>query len=176
MRKITLFIAMSLDGYIADSHGKVDWLQGQADEDESIDSYSKFIKDIDTVIMGWNTYQQIVTELFPDQWVYDQLTTYVITHRKLDSSERIKFTDTNPVELLKEMRNENGKGIWICGGANLIQQLVNENMIDCYYITVIPMLLGSGIRLFENGRAKIQLKSLKTQTYNGMTDLVYIRR
>lgn len=60
MRKITLFIAMSLDGYIADSHGKVDWLQGQADEDESIDSYSKFIKDIDTVIMGWNTYQQIV--------------------------------------------------------------------------------------------------------------------
>ena len=74
------------------------------------------------------------------------------------------------------MRFESGKGIWICGGANIIQQLVNENMIDCYYITVIPTLLGSGIRLFENGKNEIKLKLLKTQSYNGMTDLVYIRR
>ena len=70
MRKVTLFIAMSLDGYIADSKGKVDWLEGQDENVESPDIYGEFIKDIDTVIMGRNTYDQIVTELSPDDWVY----------------------------------------------------------------------------------------------------------
>ena len=77
---------------------------------------------------------------------------------------------------MKKLREENGKGIWICGGANIIQQLVKEDLIDEYYITVIPTILGSGIRLFENACREIKLKLLKTQTYNGMTDLVYERR
>lgn len=69
MKKISLFIAMSLDGYIADSKGSVDWLARQGNEDENVDAYSEFVKDIDTVIMGWNTYHQIVTELSPKEWV-----------------------------------------------------------------------------------------------------------
>ena len=64
MKKVSLFIAMSLDGYIADSNGRVDWLNGQSENEENIDTYSEFIQNIDTVIMGWNTYHQIVTELF----------------------------------------------------------------------------------------------------------------
>ena len=56
---------MSLDGYIADRKGGVDWLKGQGNEDESIDSYSEFVKNIDTILMGWNTYHQIVAELSP---------------------------------------------------------------------------------------------------------------
>lgn len=55
MRKVTLFIAVSLDGYIADSKGKVDWLEGQDENVESPDIYGEFVKDIDTVIMGRNT-------------------------------------------------------------------------------------------------------------------------
>lgn len=77
MKKISLFIAMSLDGYIADSSGSVNWLTGQGNDDDSIDTYSEFVKDIDTVVMGWNTYHQIVTELSPNKWVYDDFTTYV---------------------------------------------------------------------------------------------------
>lgn len=176
MRKIILFIAMSLDGYIADCHGKVNWLEGHGNDHECTDSYSDFIKEIDTVIMGWNTYNQIVTELSPDEWIYNALTTYVITHKTLHSSEKIQFTNTDSVELVKRIRSESGKGIWICGGANIVQQLVNKDMIDCYYITIIPTLLGSGIRLFENGKNEIKLKLVKTQSYNGMIDLVYIRR
>lgn len=176
MRKISLFIAMSLDGYIADSKGSVSWLEGQDDDSESVDYYSEFIKDIDTVVMGWRTYHQIVTELSPDEWPYKNLTSYVITHNKSKSSEKIRFTDTNPVDFIKKLRKENGKGIWICGGANLVQQLVAENLIDCYFITIIPMLLGSGIRLFEHGIREIKLRLLKSRSYNGMTDLIYARR
>lgn len=176
MRKVTLFIAMSLDGYIADSQGKVEWLEGQSEDIENVDSYSEFIKEIDTVIMGWNTYHQIVTELSPDQWVYEDLTTYVITHRVGDSTEKIRFADTKPAVLVKRLRQENGKGIWICGGANVVQQLVEEDMIDCYYLTVIPTLLGSGIRLFGKSRKERKLKLVNIRSYNGMTELVYIRR
>ncbi len=176
MKKISLFIAMSLDGYIADSNGSVNWLTGQGNDDDNIDAYSAFVKDIDTVIMGWNTYHQIITELSPDEWVYDDFTTYVVTHNSKESSEKVRFINENPVELIKRLREENGKGIWICGGANLIQQLVKENAIDCYYITVIPTILGSGIRLFEKADHEIKLRLLKTQSYNGMTDLIYTKR
>lgn len=176
MRKISLFIAMSLDGYIADSQGGVGWLQGQGDDHEMINSYSEFVKDIDTVLMGWNTYHQIVTELSPGEWVYQNFQTYVITHAQRSSSDHICFTDTNPVALLKKLKAEPGKDIWICGGANLVQQLIQEDMIDQYYISVIPTLLGSGIRLFENTNRERKLKLLKTQAYNGITDLVYARR
>ena len=68
MKKVILFIAMSLDGYIADKHGGVSWLNGEDKNIESADTYTDFIKHIDTVIMGWNTYEQIVTELSPKQW------------------------------------------------------------------------------------------------------------
>lgn len=176
MRKISLFIAMSLDGYIADSEGGVDWLKGHGSDDENIDTYSEFVKDIDTILMGWNTYHQIVTELSPDEWVYQDFTTYVITHNEHDSSEKIRFVNMDPVELAKSLKKENGKDIWICGGANLIQQLINEDFIDYYYITVIPTILGSGIRLLENAEHEIKLRLLHTQSYNGMTDLIYTRR
>lgn len=126
--------------------------------------------------MGWNTYYQIVTELSPKEWVYKDFTTYVITHNEQVSSEKIQFVNMDPVHLIKSLKEKSGKDIWICGGANLIQQLVNEDIIDCYYITVIPTLLGSGIRLFENAKQEIRLRLINTRSYNGMTDLIYTRR
>ncbi len=176
MRKTSLFIAMSLDGYIADRKGGVDWLKGQGNDRENIDVYSEFVKNIDTILMGWNTYHQIVTELSPKAWVYKDFTTYVITHKEQASSEKIRFVPMDPVSLIKGLKEKSGKDIWICGGANLVQQLVNEDFIDIYYITVVPTLLGTGIRLFENAEREIPLRLLHTQSYNGMTDLIYTRR
>lgn len=176
MRKTSLFIAMSLDGYIADSDGSVDWLKGQGSDHENIDTYSEFVKNIDTILMGWNTYRQIVTELSPKEWIYSDFVTYVVTHNEPASSEKIRFTKTNPVDLIRTLKKENGKDIWICGGADIVQQLVNENLIDYYYITVIPTLLGSGIRLFGKVKQEIKLRLLSTRSYNGMTELVYALR
>lgn len=176
MRKIILFIAMSLDGYIADGNGGVGWLEGQSENEENIDTYSSFIKDVDTVIMGWNTYHQIVTELSPSEWVYDDLTSYVLTHRKLASTDRIIFTNKDTCELVNELKGRPGKSIWICGGANIAQQLTEADLIDEYYISVIPTILGSGIRLFGRTPREIKLKLTATQVYNGITELIYTRR
>ncbi|MBS4980952.1 MAG: dihydrofolate reductase [Lachnospiraceae bacterium] len=177
MRKVNLFIAMSLDGYIADSQGGVDWLGEQGEESEDVDSYSAFIKDIDTVLMGWKTYHQIVTELSPGEWIYNHLKTYVFTHKEQKSTEHIQFVNGDPADLITALREAEGKDIWICGGANFVQQMVKEDLIDCYYITIIPTILGAGIRLFSNlAGEERKLKLVDTQTYNGMTDLVYVRR
>ena len=176
MRKIVLFIAMSLDGYIADKNGGVDWLTGQDEQEEGMDTYSEFIKDVDTVVMGGNTYHQIVTELSPEEWVYADLTSYVITHRELPSADKIIFTKKQPCDIVSELRLKQGKKIWICGGANIVQQLMEADLIDEYYISVIPTILGSGIRLFGTIPRDIKLKLTDIQTYNGITDLIYIRR
>ena len=176
MRKVILFIAMSLDGYIADKNGNVDWLGGQNQNEETLDTYSIFIKDFDTVIMGWNTYHQVVTDLSPTEWIYNNLTSYVVTHKELSSTDKIIFTQKSPCNIVNELKQEQGKNIWICGGANIIQQLIDADLIDEYYISVIPTLLGTGIRLFKTNSKEIKLKLMYTQSYNGITDLIYARR
>lgn len=176
MRNAVLFTAMSLDGYLADSTGSVDWLSGHDSSVDSADTYQAFVQTVDTAIMGYNTYHQIVTELSPDVWVYDMLKTYVITHRPLPSGNAIQFCSTNPCELLTRLKGQPGKDIWICGGAQIVSQLLRQNMIDIYYISVIPTLLGSGIRLFEKAENEIKLHLTKLQQNNGIVDLIYERR
>ena len=176
MRKVSLFIAMSLDGYIADSNGDVNWLEGCGDDSENIDSYSEFIKDIDTVLMGWNTYYQVAFELSPKEWIYKNLTTYVFTHRDCNSSEKIKFLNEDVCQFLKKIKSEEGKGIWICGGANLIQQLMEDNLIDEYYISIIPTILGEGISLFNKTSKERKLRLISTRKYNGIVEVIYTPR
>lgn len=176
MRKVVLFIAMSLDGYIADGNGGVGWLNGQGDDNENIDTYSDFVKDIDTVLMGWNTYHQVVTELSPTEWIYGDFTTYVITHNKSISNEQILFTAENPIDLVKDIKQQNGKDIWVCGGANLVQQLMCADLIDRYCISVIPTLLGKGIRLFGEFPKEQKLSLVQTRNYNGIVELIYEHR
>lgn len=176
MRNVTLYIAMSLDGYIADRAGKVDWLNGHGDSGEQIDTYSSFVKDIDTVVMGWNTYHQITTELSPGEWVYSELTSYVITHRTLPSTDNIKFVGDDPCEIVQRLKQQQGKGIWICGGGAIIQPLMRAGLIDEYYISVIPTILGSGIPLFGEMPEEIKLKLIRTQAYDGIVELVYTCR
>ncbi|EOS70479.1 hypothetical protein C818_01505 [Lachnospiraceae bacterium MD308] len=173
MRKVVLFIAMSLDGYIADSEGGVGWLKGQDEDEGDGDVYTSFLRDVDTVIMGWNTYHQVVTELSPSEWVYAGLTSYIITHRDAVSQEKIIFTRESPCDLVRRLSQEDGKDIWICGGADIIRQLMREDLIDTYNLSVIPVILGNGIRLFGELGCEIKLRLTEKQSYNGIVNLVY---
>ena len=176
MRKTILFIAMSLDGFIADKNGKVFWLAGEDANQNDMITYETFIKGVDTVIMGANTYHQLRTEISPKQWIYPTLTSYIITHQTEASTEKIRFTMEDPVALIRHLKTQPGKDIWICGGANLAQQLIRENLIDQFYISVIPILLGKGVPLFGQMEQALPLKLIKTQTSNGITGLIYERR
>ncbi len=176
MRKVTLYIAMSLDGYIADSSGNVDWLNGQDDDTETIDTYSNFINGIDTVVMGWKTYHQVATELSPDEWVYSALTSYIITHRELPSTENLKFVQEGPCNLIQRLKREPGRGIWICGGANIVHPLIKADLIDEYDISIIPTVLGDGVSLWGGTDGEMKLKLTRTQSSNGIMELVYVRR
>lgn len=176
LRKVILFIAMSLDGCIADLNGGTQWLGGQTPGENDMVSYEEFIQDVDTVIMGANTYHQLVTELSPDKWMYPNLTSYIVTHSPEQSTDKIRFTDENPCQLIKHLKAESGKDIWICGGAAIVNQLVRADLIDQYYINVIPIILGGGIHLFDTLGKEIKLRLIKTRSYNGITDLVYERR
>lgn len=93
MRKVKLFIATSLDGYIADADGSVHWLEGQGDSHEDIDVYSEFVKDIDTILMGWNTYHQVITELSPNEWIYGYIVIFQLMYLHIGNVVLLKMSD-----------------------------------------------------------------------------------
>lgn len=173
MRKIVLYIAMSLDGYIADNKGSVNWLVGDNSDPQALGSYPKFIEAVDTVIMGYTTYHQVITELSPNHWDYAGKQTYVLTHRKCKNTNEITFTDISVEKLLVELKKENGKDVWICGGATVINPALKAHLIDEITISVIPTLLGNGIPLFETFDVEQKLELISTTNYNGIVDLVY---
>lgn len=175
MRKVVLYAAMSLDGYLADRNGGVDWLSGHGNIEE-YDSYGNFVQEIDTVIMGRKTYDQIVNVLSVDAWVYPNLKSIVITHEKKVSQDMIHFTDENPCDVIRRIRHEKGKDIWICGGAHIIHQLMQADMIDRYHLAIIPTILGNGISLFQPLVQEMKLKLVEQKSYNGICECIYERR
>lgn len=175
-RKVILYISQSLDGFIADNRGSVDWILGNDEKYSSDYGYNSFIKDIDTVILGYNTYIQIKNELSPNNWVYENLKSYVLTNEKIEDTKNIKYISIKIKELIDQLQQENGKNIWICGGANLISQCVKENLIDEYQITTVPVILGNGIRLFEENNKNIKLSLKEAKVENGLITGIYTKK
>lgn len=172
MREITLYIAVSLDGFIADRDGGVSWLdRWQADEER----YAEFIRGIDTVVMGWNTYFQVTRELSPGCWPYAGLKTYVCTHRPLPPEEGVEFTSRGVCSLVRELARGAGKGVWVCGGADTAQQLIRAGLIGRYWLTVLPVILGGGVRLFGDLAESVLLRLVSAEKRGDLAELILER-
>lgn len=175
-RNVVLYIATSLDGYIARSNGAVDWLSGHSEKSDVDNGYGKFYNTIDTVVMGSTTYEQVVTELSPDIWVYEGKKCYVVTTRKGQINNKVEFISEDIIEFIQNIKTLPGKDIWLVGGSKLIDLFIKQDFIDKYIITVIPTLLGEGIPLFRGQNPEIKLKLIETNTIDGMVELTYVRR
>lgn len=173
MRKVILYIAISIDGYIADADGKVDWIDSCGIPDDAAGCYERFTEGVDTVVMGWRTYHQIVTELSPDNWVYAGMESYVITHRQNDDKAGIHFTSENPGDLIRRLKLHGGKDIWICGGASVVNQLMADGLIDVLHLTVLPVTLGGGIRLFNEGLPVARYSLATLNRYTDIVEMIY---
>lgn len=179
MRKVILYAAMSIDGYLADKQGGIDWLEGDGSSNDSMPWYEDFYESVDTILMGRNTYQQIVEDITVGFWLYGDKKTYIFTsqgEKEEGNKKELVFTAKNPADLIHWLKHRKGKDIWLCGGANLIAQCQKAQLIDEYHLTLIPTLLGEGLPLFAPQEGESPLKLLSTREENGMVDLVYGKR
>ncbi|MGC6768680.1 dihydrofolate reductase family protein [Enterococcus sp. LJL128] len=174
-RKVILYIAMSLDGYIAEEDGSVDFLTDDIEMSEKDDSYEKLMEQIDTVILGRKTYDQVVNELSPEKYPYEEKHSYVLTHNVEEGRENLTFTDEKPTALIQRLLVEDGKDIWIVGGGQVVAPLVASNLIDEYIITTIPIVLGKGIPLFQQIDQSVKLKNVQSYSKNGLVTSVFLK-
>ena len=143
MRKIILYIACSLDGYIARSDGSVDWLFTDQDY-----GYTAFLASVDTVVMGRKTYDQVLTfGLYP----YSGKTSYVVSRLLAGTrDEHVVFVGSDIAGIVRRLREGDGGNIWLVGGSELIDLFVRERLIDKFVVSIHPVVLGSGIPLFRH--------------------------
>jgi dihydrofolate reductase len=169
MRKIILFIATSLDGYIASKDGSVDWLFTDSDY-----GTKSFMKTIDTILMGRKTYKQAL-EFGLEYYAGKKI--YVFTKsKKMKSAEGVEIINEDAISFTRKLKRKKGKNIWLMGGGELATSLQKKNLIDEYMLFVHPVLLGEGIPLFSDisGIKTIKLKSYKKFS-SGLVRINYSR-
>lgn len=145
MKKLKLYITASLDGYIAPSDGDLDWLVGYPVP--SKEDHKNFVNSIDTVIMGGRTYCNM--RIMDLVWPYKDKVTYVVTRNPMMEMDGVNFITENVIETIAKLKKENGKDIWLVGGAELTAMLLDNDLIDEMIITYIPEMLQKGIPLFS---------------------------
>ena len=176
MRKISLFIAMSLDGYIAKPNDDLSFLKLVEKEGEDY-GYAEFTANIDTVIIGRKTYDFVVKEIGTSHYDNGNRDVYVITRTQKPKIGRTIFYTAGLTELVKRLRSEKGKNIYCDGGAEIINELLRHSLIDEFIISVIPILLGNGTRLFMDGRPEQALEFISSQSFDtGLAQLRYKSR
>ncbi len=172
----SVFIATSLDGFIARTGGELDWLDAaNATIPEGEDcGYRAFIESIDVLIMGRKTYEQVLSF---GKWSYGSKTVIVLSRNQIEIPEQLAQTvshsSESPKELCDRLSKEGAKRLYIDGGIT-IQRFLTERLIDDITITVIPVILGKGIPLFGDLKKDISLKHIATKTYDfGFVQLTY---
>ena len=172
MSKIILYIASSLDGFIAGRNGDISWLDAYQVEGEDY-GYSEFLKTIDIIVMGSKTYEQVLNF---GSWPYEGFKTYVMTKRQLEPVDKAKveFYSGDLDSFVPGIKRESHKNIWLVGGASLAQSFLKHSFIDEMILSIIPVILGDGIPLFGRTQKEFRLELLKSGSYNnGVVQLHY---
>lgn len=162
MRELTYYVAVSLDGYIAGPNGEFDTFLAAGDHMEPIwgryrgtaptrlaEAVGFSVADgpFDTVLMGWNTYAVgLPDHHLPNPYEHLRQIVFSRSHEAPAGSGGVRFTDSDPVETVRALKQEEGKGIWLCGGGALAAVLADE--IDRLALKINPVMLGDGVPLF----------------------------
>lgn len=173
---VSVFIATSLDGFIARENGDLDWLDAANNtvpEGEDC-GYSNFMTSIDVLVMGRHTYEKVLS--FGD-WPYQEKPVIVLSSKLVEIPIEIKNTVTcsneSPKDLCLRLSQEDVKRIYIDGGIT-IQRFLSAGLVNDILITIIPVILGRGISLFGSLNKDILVKHIAIKTFDfGFVQITY---
>jgi dihydrofolate reductase len=187
MRKLTYYVACSVDGFIAHTDGSHDGFSQDSEYfadlfasfPETVPSHMRDLMGIhaenkyfDVVFMGRNTYEIGLKDGVTSP--YSHMKQYLFSRSMQHSpSENVELVSENAIELVTTLKNESGQGIWLCGGANLAATLFTNHLIDRLILKVNPFLMGSGIPLFSGAIQQTALELTDRQIYDNGVLLLY---
>lgn len=167
--KISIYIAMSIDGYIARKDGGLDWLEYGHTGDEDY-GFKKFMNDIDALILGRNTYE-VVTSF--DKWPYDGKRVIVLSNILTDVRKEAELFCGQLHDLVSTLHSEGTKHVWVDGGIT-VSKFLEAGLVDDITISVIAVVLGSGIPLFNTMNREHRCRLISSQSYpSGLVQLKY---
>ena len=172
-RKVILYIAMSLDGFIATPDNGLDFLSLVEEKGQDY-SYKDFVNSVDTVIVGRKSYEKVLS--MGMEYPLTDKDLYIITRTPKPTVGSVKFHTGDLKELVHTLKSQEGKSIYVDGGAEIANEMLMENLIDEFYISIIPVLLGNGLPLFNSSRPQLTLKLISSKSYNkGLVQLHYVK-
>jgi dihydrofolate reductase len=164
-----VFIAASLDGFIARRDGGIDWLSAVERPGEDY-GYARFFADVDALVLGRGTYETVLG--FPG-WPYGDKRCIVLTHASFESRHGERFHAGPPAALVAELQADGIRRVYVDGGA-VIRSFLRENLIDDITLSIIPVLLGDGLPLFDASVPSRRLRLTHSEAFpSGLVQLRY---
>jgi dihydrofolate reductase len=166
----SVFVATSLDGFIARSDGRVDWLSIVEQQGEDY-GYRRFFDSIDALVMGRKTYETVLG--FGGEWPYAGKRCIVLTSSKPPARFNAELCAEAPAPLVDRLTSEGAKRIYVDGGV-VIQSFLAAGLVTDMTISIVPVLLGDGVRLFGNMGADVRLSLVRSRSFSsGLVQLEY---
>ena len=172
MSKVICNLAISLDGYIAKLDHSVEFLSNSSAEAQE-SSFQEFLSSIDVIVMGSTSYDQMI-ELGGNQ--FEDKLTYVLTTQEYADEENVIFIEKELDELLIDVKEKAEKNIWLFGGAKVLKQFIELDAVDEFIITIVPVIIGTGIPLFLFTKEERELELISAETHYQNVTLHYRRK